>query len=43
MRRNMEELHLAGVTIALDDFGAGHANLQHVRRFPFDRLKSTVS
>jgi EAL domain-containing protein (putative c-di-GMP-specific phosphodiesterase class I)/CheY-like chemotaxis protein len=39
VRRNMEELHHAGVTIALDDFGAGHANLQHVRRFPFDRLK----
>ncbi|HTV28641.1 MAG TPA: EAL domain-containing protein, partial [Xanthobacteraceae bacterium] len=39
VRRNMEELHEAGVTIALDDFGAGHANLQHVRRFPFDRLK----
>jgi EAL domain-containing protein (putative c-di-GMP-specific phosphodiesterase class I) len=39
VRRNMDQLRLAGVTIALDDFGAGHANLQHVRRFPFDRLK----
>jgi EAL domain-containing protein (putative c-di-GMP-specific phosphodiesterase class I) len=39
VRQNIEELHLAGVKIALDDFGSGYANLQHLRRFPFDRLK----
>jgi EAL domain-containing protein (putative c-di-GMP-specific phosphodiesterase class I) len=28
-----------GVRLALDDFGAGHSSLHHLRSLPFDRLK----
>ncbi len=28
-----------GLTVALDDFGAGHSSLGHLRRYPFDKLK----
>jgi len=39
VRANMERLKALGVKIALDDFGAGYSSLQHLRRFPFDKLK----
>ena len=28
-----------GVTIAIDEFGAGYSSLDHLRRFPVDRIK----
>ncbi|HTO41492.1 MAG TPA: EAL domain-containing protein, partial [Rhizomicrobium sp.] len=39
VKANMERLQALGVKIALDDFGAGYSSLQHLRRFPFDKLK----
>jgi EAL domain-containing protein (putative c-di-GMP-specific phosphodiesterase class I) len=35
----MDRLRALGAKIALDDFGAGYSSLQHLRRFPFDKLK----
>lgn len=32
-------LHRLGVGIDLDDFGAGHASLTHLRSFPIERIK----
>ena len=37
--QTLEELHRAGVTLSLDDFGTGHASLTHVRRFPLSSIK----
>jgi EAL domain-containing protein (putative c-di-GMP-specific phosphodiesterase class I) len=39
VKANMESLRALGVKIALDDFGAGYSSLQHLRRFPFNKLK----
>ncbi len=39
VRANMDRLREMGVKIALDDFGAGYSSLQHLRRFPFNKLK----
>ena len=39
VRENMEQLRDLGLTVALDDFGAGYSSLRHLRRFPFDKLK----
>ncbi len=36
---NMRRLQAMGVKIALDDFGAGYSSLNHLRLFPFDKLK----
>lgn len=36
---NFTALKALGVTLALDDFGAGWSSLDTLRRFPFDRLK----
>lgn len=36
---NMRRLQSMGVKIALDDFGAGYSSLNHLRLFPFDKLK----
>jgi EAL domain-containing protein (putative c-di-GMP-specific phosphodiesterase class I) len=35
----LREIRQAGVAIAFDDFGTGHASLTHLKRFPLDRLK----
>jgi diguanylate cyclase (GGDEF)-like protein len=35
----LNELKALGVSIALDDFGAGHSSLGYLRKFPFDRVK----
>jgi diguanylate cyclase len=32
-------LQALGVSIALDDFGAGYSSLAYLKRFPFDKLK----
>ena len=32
-------LHQIGVKIAMDDFGVGYSSLNHLRLFPFDKLK----
>lgn len=36
---NLARLRAAGVRIAIDDFGAGHASLQYLRSFAFDIIK----
>jgi predicted signal transduction protein with EAL and GGDEF domain len=35
----LNELKALGVSVALDDFGAGHSSLGYLRKFPFDRVK----
>jgi EAL domain-containing protein (putative c-di-GMP-specific phosphodiesterase class I) len=35
----LESLRNLGVKLALDDFGAGYANLSYLRDFQFDRVK----
>jgi EAL domain-containing protein (putative c-di-GMP-specific phosphodiesterase class I) len=39
VQRNMARLHEIGVKIAMDDFGVGYSSLNHLRLFPFDKLK----
>ena len=39
VHRTMAALHRIGVRIALDDFGAGYSSLNHLRLYPFDKLK----
>jgi diguanylate cyclase (GGDEF)-like protein len=36
---NLNALRAMGVRIAIDDFGAGHANLEYLRKFSFDIIK----
>jgi diguanylate cyclase (GGDEF)-like protein len=36
---NLSELRRAGVTIALDDFGAGYASIGYLRELHFDQIK----
>lgn len=36
---NLDCLRVAGVRVAIDDFGAGHASLQYLRGFAFDIIK----
>jgi diguanylate cyclase (GGDEF)-like protein len=38
-RRNLTELRTAGVTIVLDDFGAGFASIGYLRELRFDQIK----
>lgn len=38
-RNTLSELKELGVRIIIDDFGAGFANLSHLRQFPVDGLK----
>ena len=35
----LADLHRAGVSLSLDDFGTGHSSLNHVRRFPLTSIK----
>ncbi len=40
--RNLAILHQLrdlGVTIAMDDFGAGYSSISYLRKFPFDKIK----
>ena len=37
--RTLESLRRLGVTISMDDFGAGFSSLGYLRTFPFDKLK----
>jgi len=39
VRRELDRLCEAGVSVALDDFGAGFASLTHLRDFPIDTIK----
>lgn len=45
IRDKMRSLHILrqikglGVTVAIDDFGAGYCSLETLRAFPFDRIK----
>lgn len=36
---NLRALHEAGIRIAIDDFGAGHASLHYLREVPFNTIK----
>jgi diguanylate cyclase (GGDEF)-like protein len=38
-KQEMDVLSRAGCTIALDDFGAGHASVTYLRELPFDVVK----
>jgi EAL domain-containing protein (putative c-di-GMP-specific phosphodiesterase class I) len=38
-RRNLAKLRVAGVTIVLDDFGAGYASIGYLRQLTFDQIK----
>lgn len=38
-QRRLEALRALGVSIALDDFGAGYSSLSYLQKFPFERLK----
>jgi len=38
-RRILDELTATGITIALDDFGAGHSSLSYLRDFPIKKVK----
>jgi EAL domain-containing protein (putative c-di-GMP-specific phosphodiesterase class I) len=38
-RENLAQLKAAGVTIALDDFGAGFASIGYLRQLRFDQIK----
>lgn len=35
----LQDIRMSGVTVALDDFGAGYSSLGYVQRFPVDKIK----
>jgi lactose/cellobiose-specific phosphotransferase system IIC component len=38
-RNNLEQIHKAGITLAMDDFGVGHSSLLYLRSNQIDTLK----
>ena len=38
-KRTLAALHGAGITIAIDDFGAGYSSLSHLKSLPIDEIK----
>ena len=38
-RACIDRLHEIGVKVAIDDFGVGYSSLNHLRLYPFDKLK----
>ncbi len=38
-RATLDALRRSGIGIAIEDFGAGHSSLSHLRRLPFDCMK----
>ncbi len=39
-KHKMEELRQTGFSLAIDDYGTGHASISYLQHFPFDYLKS---
>ena len=39
----LKELKRIGVKLSIDDFGTGYSSLNHLRSFPFDKLKMDIS
>ncbi len=39
----LKELKRIGVKLSIDDFGTGYSSLNHLRSFPFDKLKMDMS
>jgi EAL domain-containing protein (putative c-di-GMP-specific phosphodiesterase class I)/CheY-like chemotaxis protein len=39
----LKELKSIGVKLSIDDFGTGYSSLNHLRSFPFDKLKMDIS
>ena len=39
----LQELKEIGVKLSIDDFGTGYSSLNHLRSFPFDKLKMDIS
>ncbi len=39
VKRTLQKLRTAGVTIALDDFGTGYSSLSYLHQFPLQALK----
>lgn len=39
VKKQLTELHLLGIKIAVDDFGKGYSNLAYIRELPIDSLK----
>ncbi|MDD3447368.1 MAG: bifunctional diguanylate cyclase/phosphodiesterase [Zavarzinia sp.] len=38
-RKTVDTLKAAGISLSLDDFGSGYANLRQLRELPFDKVK----
>jgi EAL domain-containing protein (putative c-di-GMP-specific phosphodiesterase class I) len=40
--KRMTEIAAMGIRFAVDDFGTGHASLQHLHRLPISTLKAII-